>query len=147
MSDHFTADSPTSKRNRAALDEHLRAEAEHDLESTLGTMVHDPVFALNAGVVANSQAQITGMYSTRFREVPDQRFVVTRSLVTDSVAVIEGFMTGTPARQFFGLPASGKAIRVPATVWIPFEDGKLAGEYAYYDSAELKRQLEEGFAT
>lgn len=142
--EHFTADTPEARRNRATLEEHLRAEADHDLENTLGTMVPDPTFALNADVVAQGRQAIDHMYRTRFAAVPDQVFVVTRSLVTDTVAVIEGFMTGTPARQFFGRPAHGKSIRVPATVWIPFEDGKLAGEYAYFDSAELDLQLREG---
>lgn len=142
--EHFTADTAEAQRNRAALEEHLQAEANHDLERTLGTMVLDPTFALNADVVAQGRQAIDRLYRTRFSDVPDQRFVVTRSLVTDTVAVIEGFMTGTPARLFFGHPAYGKPIRVPATVWIPFRDGKLAGEYAYFDSAELARQLREG---
>ncbi|MFI5266092.1 MAG: ester cyclase [Chloroflexota bacterium] len=102
----------------------------------------------SAGARARLEArgfdQVRAVYATRFNEVPDQEFVVARSVVTDSFGEIEGFVTATPAGTFFGLQGHGKPIRVPATVWIAFQDGKLAGERGYMDRVELQRQLLEG---
>ena len=76
--------------------------------------------------------------------MPDQHFDVVRSIVSEDTAVLEGYINATPQGTFFGLPAYGKRIRLRATVWIEFADGKLAGERGYYDTAELRRQLVEG---
>jgi steroid delta-isomerase-like uncharacterized protein len=144
--DHFTADSDAARANRAALEEHLRAEIAGDLAGTLATMTDEPYLRNGTGLEARGRDAVAEVYATRFRNVPDQAFEVTRSIVTDDTGVIEGFINATPRGTFSGLPAYGKRIRVQATVWIEFADGKVAGERGYYDTAELRRQLAEGFA-
>ncbi|HLH21353.1 MAG TPA: ester cyclase [Chloroflexota bacterium] len=142
--DHYTADSAAARANRAVLEEHLRREIAGDLEGTLATMVDEPYLMPGTGLVARGRESVAAVYATRFRDVPDQHFEVVRSIVTDDMAVIEGYVNATPRGTFFGLPAHGKRVRLRATVWIEFADGKLAGERGYYDTAELRRQLEEG---
>jgi steroid delta-isomerase-like uncharacterized protein len=142
--DHFTTDSVAARANRAVLEEHLRMEIAGDLEGTMATMVDEPYLLPGTGIEARGREAVAAIYATRFRDVPDQHFDVVRSIVTDDTAVIEGYVNATPHGTFFGLPAYGKRIRLPATVWIEFADGKLAGERGYYDTAELRRQLAEG---
>lgn len=142
--DHYTADTPAARANRAVLEEHLRAEIAGELEATMATMTAEPYLLPGTGIEARGQEAVAAVYATRFRDVPDQAFEVVRSIVGDDVAVIEGFVNATPHGTFFGLPAHGKRVRLRATVWIDFEDGKLAGERGYYDTAELRRQLVEG---
>jgi steroid delta-isomerase-like uncharacterized protein len=142
--DHFTVDSPTARANRAVLTEHLRAEIAGELENTMATMVDEPYMSPGSGIEARGREAVTAAYAKRFREVPDQHFDVERSIVTDDTAVIEGFVNATPHGTFQGLPAYGKRIRLRATVWIEFVDGKLLCERSYYDMAELRRQLEVG---
>ena len=142
--DHYTVDSVAARANRAVLEEHLRREIAGDLEGTMATMADEPYLLPGTGVVARGREAVAAVYATRFRDVPDQHFDVVRSIVTEDTAVIEGYINATPHSTFFGLPAYGKAIRLRATVWIEFADGKLAGERGYYDTAELRRQLAEG---
>ena len=143
---HYTADSDAARMNRAVLEEHLRREIAGDLEGTMATMVDEPYLRPGTGVEARGREAVAAVYATRFRDVPDQHFEVVRSIVTDDTGVIEGYVNATPRGTFFGLPAYGKRIRLRATVWIEFADGKLAGERGYYDTAELRRQLAEGVA-
>ncbi len=142
--DHYTVDSVAARANRAVLEEHLRREIAGDLEGTMATMADEPYLLPGTGVVARGRESVAAIYATRFRDVPDQHFDVVRSIVTEDTAVIEGYINATPQGTFFGLPAYGKRIRLRATVWIEFADGKLAGERGYYDTAELRRQLAEG---
>ena len=144
--DHYTVDSAAARANRAVLEEHLRLEIAGDLEGTMATMVDEPYLRPGTGLEARGREAVAAVYATRFRDVPDQHFDVVRSIVTDDTAVIEGYVNATPQGTFFGLPAYGKRVRLRATVWIEFADGKLAGERGYYDTAELRRQLEEGVA-
>ena len=142
--DHYTVDSVAARANRAVLEEHLRREIAGDLEGTMATMVDEPYLLPGTGVLARGREAVAAVYATRFRDVPDQHFDVVRSIVSEDTAVIEGYINATPQGTFFGLPAYGKRIRLRATVWIEFADGKLAGERGYYDTAELRRQLVEG---
>ena len=142
--DHYTADSAAARVNRAVLEEHLRCEIAGDLEGTMATMTAEPYLLPGTGVEARGREAVAVIYTTRFRDVPDQHFDVVRSIVVDDTAVIEGYVNATPHGTFFGLPAHGKPVRLRATVWIEFADGKLAGERGYYDTAELRRQLAEG---
>ena len=141
---HFTAASAQARHNRAMLEEHLRAEIAGELDATLATMTDAPYLLPGTGLAARGLAAVTEVYRTRFRDVPDQAFEVVRSVVTDDVAVIEGYLNATPHGLFFGLQGHGKRVRLRAAVWIEFRDGKLAGERGYYDTAELQRQLVEG---
>ena len=143
---HYTGDSAPARANRAILEEHLRAEIAGDLAGTMASMSAEPYLRLGSGTEARGREAVAEVYATRFRNVPDQHFDVERSVVTDDMAVIEGYVNATPQGTFYGMPAYGKRIRVPATVWIEFADGKLAGERGYYDTAELRRQLAEGAA-
>jgi carboxymethylenebutenolidase len=142
--DHYTADSTAARANRAVLEEHLRREIAGDLEGTLATMTDEPYLLPGTGVEARGREAVAAIYAARFRDVPDQHFDVVRSIVADDTAVIEGYVNATPHGTFFGLPAHGKRVRLRATVWIEFADGKVAGERGYYDTAELRRQLAAG---
>ena len=141
---HFTADTAQARHNRAVLEEHLRAEIAGDLAVTLATMTDDPYLLPGTGLAARGRDAVAEVYRTRFRDVPDQAFEVVRSMVTDDMAVIEGYVNATPHGLFFGLPGHGKRVRLRASVWIEFRDGKLHGERGYYDTHELRRQLVEG---
>jgi carboxymethylenebutenolidase len=142
--DHYTADSTAARANHAVLEEHLRREIAGDLEGTLATMTDEPYLLPGTGVEARGREAVAAIYAARFRDVPDQHFDVVRSIVADDTAVIEGYVNATPHGTFFGLPAHGKRVRLRATVWIEFADGKVAGERGYYDTAELRRQLAAG---
>jgi steroid delta-isomerase-like uncharacterized protein len=142
--DHYTADSPAARANRAVLEEHLRLEIAGDLEGTMATMVDEPYMLPGTGLEARGREAVAAVYAARFRDVPDQAFEVVRSIVTDDTAVIEGYVNATPHGTFFGLPAYGKRVRLRATVWIEFANARLVGERGYYDTAELRRQLAEG---
>src|SRR3954451_7094542 len=143
---HYTVESAAARANRAVLEEHLRLGIAGDLEGTMATMVDEPYLRPGTGLEARGREAVAAVYAARFRNVPDQHFDVVRSIVTDDTAVIEGYINATPTGTYFGLPAYGKRVRLRASVWIEFVDGKLAGERAYYDTTELRRQLAEGVA-
>jgi predicted ester cyclase len=48
---------------------------------------------------------------------------------------------GTHTSALFGIPATGKPIRLPLTIVFPMRDGEILGERMYFDVDSLYRQL------
>jgi steroid delta-isomerase-like uncharacterized protein len=131
-----------AERNWQTLKAHLEAEYRCDLDGTLAGLVEDCAFEIvPLGLTARGKAAVAEIYRTRFREFPDIHTEVTRKVVGDDCVVLEGVTHATATKSFFGLPASGQKVELPIVIVIPFRDGKMLGERAYFDGYELKRQL------
>ena len=131
-----------AERNWETLKGHLEAEYSCDLPGTLAGLTEDCVFEIvPLGLVVRGKAGVAEVYRTRFRDYPDLHTDVTRKVVGDDCIVLEGISSATPKGNLWGLPASGQSIRLPIVLVIPFRDGKMLGERAYFDGYELRRQL------
>ncbi|MBI1892777.1 MAG: ester cyclase [Candidatus Rokubacteria bacterium] len=131
-----------AEHNWQVLLAHLEAEKRCDFDGTLEGLAEDCVFEIvPLGLVAQGKAEVAEVYRSRFRDFPDLHTEVTRVVLGEEAIVLEGFMCATPRGRFWGLPARGRPIRVPAVLVVPFRDGRMLGERAYFDSGDLKRQL------
>ena len=131
-----------AERNWQVLQAHLDAEKRCDLAGTLEGLADDCVFEIvPLGLVARGKTEVALVYRSRFQDFPDLHTEVTRIVAGDEAIVLEGFMCATPRGRFWGLPARDRPIRVPAVLVIPFRDGNMLGERAYFDGDELRRQL------
>ena len=80
----------------------------------------------------------------RMETFSGQGFFAHRWVVSDQVIVGNGYFSGAPTGEFFGVPATGRTLLLPMSLWIYFEDTLVKGEASYLDGAELQRQLREG---
>jgi len=130
---------------QARVDEHMRAENEHDVDAIMATFGTDPWFELN-GVQLPGTSGIRGMYDAfgfgNNGSFSDIRLDEVHRHVSDDAIILELTINGRHTGEFQGVPASGNAFRIPACAVFGFDsDEKVAGERVYFDGALLMQQL------
>jgi predicted ester cyclase len=55
--------------------------------------------------------------------------------------IVEFDLLGTNLGEFYGLPPTGKAFRVPVAAVFFFDDDRIVNERIYFDSASLVTQI------
>jgi uncharacterized protein len=73
--------------------------------------------------------------------MPDVNFELVDVFIGDNGVVEESVMVGTHTGNLFGLPATGRAIRLPLTIVFPIHAGRIEGERMYFDLGSLERQM------
>ena len=61
--------------------------------------------------------------------------------VAENGVVEESVLTGTHTGDLFGLPPTGRPVRVPLIIIFPMVNGEILGERLYFDLDGLRRQL------
>lgn len=73
--------------------------------------------------------------------VPDLTYTIEDQIAEDDKVVTRYTVSGTHQGEFFGVPATGKRIRMTGTSIDRFEDGKMVEEWPEYDLLGVMRQL------
>lgn len=71
----------------------------------------------------------------------DARADFRTKLFGEDQAMVEGEIVGTHIGEFAGVPATGKAVRVPLCVVYDLDDGLIKRARIYLEMATLMRQL------
>jgi steroid delta-isomerase-like uncharacterized protein len=79
----------------------------------------------------------TGFYAA----FPDLNIRVDRLLSAGDTVVAEARVTGTHRGEFGGLPATNRAVDVPAAFIVDVADGQVKRWHTYFDAAAVLRQL------
>jgi steroid delta-isomerase-like uncharacterized protein len=130
-----------SNRRMAIVNEHIAAEAAHDVERTLKTFhtAHYWVRPLGAETAGSpAVAELLGML---FNAFPDFEFTPVRTYQAADAVIIEGKMTGTHRGPWAGVPASGNTMNVMGCCIFHFQDDRLMSESVYFDHATLLAQI------
>lgn len=72
---------------------------------------------------------------------PDLKYIVKRMVVDKDYVAVHVIMTGTHAGNFFGIPATGKTIKVSQMQIERIVDGKIAEHWRVTDDLSLMSQL------
>ena len=130
------------RANRIArLEEHVRAEQDHDVGATLNTVSANPHFRIN-DVALDSRDAVTTFYQGMFDGFPDLEIEVTKRFVTDEAIILELILRGTHNGTWAGIPPSGRRMEVPACAVYTFDgDEKIAEERAYFDVSVIMKQI------
>ena len=131
----------TPEQMKTVHDRHVAAENRQDAEGAAATC-HPEGFIENValGVRFEGHAQIRLQYAGLFAAFPDAELVTEGEAFGTDVLVAWGTFRGTMQGAFFGVPATGRRIALPFVNVIPFRDGLMAGERAYFDLATLCAQ-------
>jgi steroid delta-isomerase-like uncharacterized protein len=76
-----------------------------------------------------------------YAAIPDAHHEVEKVLVEGDEVGVRFVIHGTHQAPFFGVPASGRKIAVPANVLLRLEQGKVAELLAVFDEAGMLRQM------
>jgi steroid delta-isomerase-like uncharacterized protein len=127
----------------AIVEQHIRLENEHDLESVLGTFGNDARYDDEPWSEHYTGRNGVGLfYQQLMKALPDLEIEVQRRYVADDAIVVEVIICGTHLGGWRGLPATGRRIEFPLCGVYTFDtDDRLAGEKIYYDRGTVLRQL------
>lgn len=133
------------QRRLAVIREHMDTEVTQDFDKTLATFNGHPHYEIMAtGQVFDGDAEVMGYYRTTRTAFPDQRHDNSRFHVTDDAVIVEFDLLGTNLGEFYGLPPTGRAFRVPVIAVFFFEGDRIVNERIYFDSASLVTQIGRG---
>lgn len=129
----------------ATLEEHLRAENNHDLDAIMKTYGQTAVVVINSHVFGYPDSirafhdkfgfgRRGSFSSLRVRE--KQRYIC------DDAIILEATLSGKHVDKWQGVDAKGRDFEIPVcTIYTFDEEGKLAGEHVYFDTQLLTKQL------
>ncbi|HZT51233.1 MAG TPA: hypothetical protein VFA22_04830 [Stellaceae bacterium] len=139
--------SAAARANWDCLKAHMVAEWSGDLERTMATITRDNPFQIfhGTGTEIWGWDAVRAFYRERFTVFSGQGFYAKRIVCAADVIVAQGWCSITPREgRLFGADAAGKSIFQPLALWVYFERGLIKGEAAYFDGAEMRRQLRDG---
>lgn len=129
-------------RRLAVIKEHFDTEAAQDFDATLATFNGHPHYEIMpTGEVYDGDEQVRGYYTATRTAFPDQRHDNVRMHVADDAVITEFDLLGTNLGEFYGMPPTGKAFRVPVIAVFFFDDDRIVNERIYFDAASLVTQI------
>jgi steroid delta-isomerase-like uncharacterized protein len=128
--------------NKRLWQKHVLAENRRSIEGLLATLNAEPVYVIMAtGQEHRGPAAVAAFYSGLFESMPDVVFELQDVFIGESGVVEESVLAGTHTGHLFGLPPTGRPIRLPLTIVFPMKAGAILGERMYFDMDSLQRQL------
>ena len=132
-------------RRLEVIREHMDTEVTKEFDRTLATFNGHPHYEIMAtGQVFDGDDEVMGYYRTTRTAFPDQRHDNVRFHVADDAVIVEFDLLGTNLGEFYGLPPTGKAFRVPIIAVFFFDGDRIVNERIYFDSASLVTQIGRG---
>ena len=125
--------------------EHMDTEVTKEFDRTLATFNGHPRYEIvPTGQVFDGDDEVMGYYLTTRTAFPDQRQENARFHVTDDAVIVEFDLLGTNLGEFYGMPPTGKAFRVPVIAVFSFAGDRITNERIYFDAATLVNQIGRG---
>lgn len=138
-------DDDLRQRRLEIIREHMDTEVTKEFDRTLATFNGHPRYEIMpTGQVFDGDEEVMGYYRMTRTAFPDQRHDNVRYHVTEDTVIVEFELLGTNLGEFYGLPPTGKAFRVPIIAVFFFEGEGIVNERVYFDSASLVTQIGRG---
>ena len=127
------------------LEEHLRAENDHDLDAIMETFGGTARLVLNGYSFGDADGIRALHRDFGFAEdggFSDLRVDERRRYIDASAIIMEQTLSGKHTGTWQGIAASGREFRIPVcTIYTFDEEDKIVGENVYFDRALLLKQL------
>src|ERR1700747_2956498 len=126
------------QRRLAVIREHMNTEVTKEFDATLATFNGHPRYEIMAtGQTYDGDDEVMDYYLPTRPPFPDQRHENARCHVADDTVVVEFDLLGTNLGEFYGMPPTGKAFRVPIIAVFFFDDDRITNERTYFASPSL----------
>jgi len=132
-------------RRLAVLEEHFASEVDQEFDRTLATFAGHPRYEIMAtGQVFDGDEEVLAYHRAQRTAFPDQHHENVRYHWADESVVTEFDLLGTYLGEFYGLPPTGKAFRVPVIAVFFFDGDQITNERIYLDAASVLSQIGRG---
>jgi predicted ester cyclase len=128
----------------AKLDEHFGFEVRDDVEGVLATLTDDVVHDIVGWPLGPSHgpAEARKFYESLFADLADGKVNSVRRLYGENFMVDESVWSGTAIGRPFGFEGRGRPLSFRLLHVLEFaEDGRIARENVWIDSAAIAQQL------
>ena len=133
------------------IDRHFAAENAHDVEATLATYTDDIVWDDVTHPLSPFEGKeaVGSVYSGILDAIPDVHLASVKRLVSpDGTFVVdESILTGHVEGSWSGVVGGGAPVRVRILHLFELQDGLIARENAWFNAADVVRQVEEWRST
>jgi steroid delta-isomerase-like uncharacterized protein len=138
-------DDDLRRRRLAVIEEHFRSEVDQEFERTLATFNGHPRYEIMAtGQIYDGDEEVLAYHRAQRTAFPDQRHENVRHHFADDAVIAEFDLLGTNLGEFYGLPPTGKAFRVPVIAVFFFVGDRITNERVYLDVASMLTQIGRG---
>lgn len=128
--------------NKRLWQRHVLAENRRSIEGLLATLCAEPVYEVMAtGERHVGREAVAAFYRGLFAAMPDVTFELVNAYIGENGVVEESVLVGQHTGPLFGLPATGRPVRLPLIIVFPIQAGQILGERLYFDLDSLHRQL------
>ena len=134
----------TREMMNVKLDEHFGFEARDDVEGVLSTLTDDVEHDIVGWPLrpSRSPAEAQAFYESLFADLADGRVRSVRRFYGDDFLVDESVWNGRAVGRPFGFEGCGRPLEFRLLHVLRFaEDGRIAGEQVWLDSAAIAQQL------
>ncbi|MEA2622444.1 MAG: hypothetical protein QOH61_1354 [Chloroflexota bacterium] len=127
------------------IDRHFAAENAHDVAATLATYTDDIVWddVTHPLSPVSGKEQVGAVYTDILSAIPDVRLETVRRLedASGTFVVDESILTGHVEGMWAGMVGDGAPVRVRILHVFDLRDGLIRRENAWFDSADVMRQV------
>jgi hypothetical protein len=117
-------------------------EAQDQRQGALDPALCAPGYQASIGGYPPMDAAGHGAFGAAFYAgFPDIRHTFDEVIATEDRVIVRFILVGTHTGEFFGMPATGKAVRVAAHVILHVSGGQVSRLLGVFDEAGLTRQL------
>ena len=128
--------------NKRLWQKHVLAENRRSIEGLLASLCDQPVYQIMATEETHrGREAVAAFYRGLFEAMPNVTFELVEVFIGETGVVEESVLVGTHTGVLFGLPPTGKPVRLPLTIVFPMRDGQILGERLYFDIGSLYRQV------
>jgi len=126
------------------IDRHFAAENAHDVAATLATYTDDVVWddVGNPACPVYGKTATAAMYGGIMDAIPDIHLESIGRFVCGDHVVDESILTGHVHGSFLGIEGRGAPVRFRMLHVFDVRDGLISREQAWFDTAEVARQLQ-----
>ena len=126
------------------MDQHFGFEASDDIQGVLATLTPDAEHDIVGWPLgpSRSSAEARAFYESLFADLADGRVRSVRRLYGENFMVDESVWSGRAVGRPFGFEGRGRPLEFRLLHVLRFaDDGKIAGEQVWLDSAAIAQQL------
>lgn len=129
------------RRREEVLQRLLEAQNGNDVEVALGCFAHPRYELIGNNRVYEGTEEVRRYYEASRGYFPDIHFELLELHHADDAVVAELMMSGTHLGSTGDVEASGRHFQCRTAVIFSFENDRLVGARAYYDTGTIARQL------
>jgi steroid delta-isomerase-like uncharacterized protein len=112
-------------------------------ESLIDELLHPEYVSHSPGSpqMSTDREGVRWVLRTMRAAFPDLRYTIEDLVIGDDAVAVRTTMAGTHRGDFFGLPATGRTVRVNQINIERFRDGRIVAHHRVTDMADLMKQL------